>query len=222
MNGAEVAVVGNVVDNFLRVLVQHAQVIPVTAHPGGVVPLRQAGVLPLGLAALGVVPDKNRAQALDHRPALDAGGCRNRAAVIRNVVALAIRAEAPGVIRTTDVVTFDIAAAAVQHHIRGGVGCRQVGFHVGAVGVEQDHLAGGAAPVQRKILAKKAHRQRLVRVEFLGVGNHEPAPWKGEFAESIVLGSGHKKSPDNAVMGNGVMMDLRSPAGIPCLDDGCA
>ena len=55
-------------------------------------------------------------------------------------------------------------------------------------------IAGGAAAVQREVLAEEAHRQRLVGVQVLAVGDHEPAAREGEFAEAIVLGGSHRVS----------------------------
>jgi hypothetical protein len=75
------------------------------------------------------------------------------------VVALAVGTEAPAVVRTADAVAFDVGAAAIEHHIRGLVGRREVGLHVRAVGVEQHDLAAFTAAIEREVLAEEAHRR---------------------------------------------------------------
>ena len=102
--------------------------------------------------------------------------------MVRNIVAFAIGAKAPSVIGATDAVAVDIAAAAVNHHIRGVVGGRQMGFHVGAVSVQQDHLACGPTTVKSKVFAEKSNGQRLVCVQLFCICNHEPTSRKGKFA----------------------------------------
>lgn len=194
VDGAQVAVVADVVDDFLGVLVEQAQVVELPAHPGGVVPLGQAGVVPFGLAAFGVVPHPDRAEALDHRPRLDVGGGRNRALVVGDVVALAVRAEAPGVVGAADAVAFHVAAAAVDHHVGGVVGGGEVGLHVRTVGVQQHDLAGLPAAVEGEILAEEPHGEGFVGVQLFSVGDHEPSAGEGEFAESVILGGGHGSS----------------------------
>ena len=191
VDGAEVAVVANVVHNFLGMLVQHTEVIPLGAHPCGVFPHGQAGVIPLGLAALGVVPHPHSAQALDHLPALDAGSRWNLALVVRNIVTLAIGAKAPGVVGAAQAVAFDVGALAVNHHIAGGVGRCQVGLHVRAVGIEQDHAARGTATVERKVFAEEAHRYGLVSVQLGGLSDHEPAARVGELTQPVFLRGCH-------------------------------
>ena len=74
--------------------------------------------------------------------------------MVGDIVAFAIGAKAPSVIGATDAVAVDIATAAVNHHIRGVVGGRQMGFHVGAVSVQQDHLACGPTTVKSKVFAE--------------------------------------------------------------------
>ena len=187
VDGAQVAVVADVVHELLRVLVERAQVVPLRAHPGRVVPLRQAGVVPLGLAAFWVVPDEDGPQVLHHLPALDLRGGRDGALVVRDVVALAVCAEAPGVVRAADAVALDVGAGTVLDDVAGAVGRGQVRLHVRAVGVEQHHRAAVAAPVQREVLAEEAHGQGPVLIQLRGFCDHEPAAWVGEFAESIVL-----------------------------------
>jgi hypothetical protein len=94
------------------------------------------------------------------------------------VVALAVRAEAPGVVGAADAVAFHVAAAAVDHHVGGVVGGRQVGLHVRAVGVQQHDLAAFTAAVEGEILAEEAHGEGFVGVQLFGVGDHEPAAGK--------------------------------------------
>src|SRR3546814_10368926 len=92
----------------------------------------------------------------DRRPRADLGGGRDRAARIRNLVALAIRPEAPGVIRAADRIAFD---GAVLRHIRRAVAC-EMRAHVRAIRIEQDHLAAILAAIQREVLAEEAHALR--------------------------------------------------------------
>ncbi|MPN20141.1 hypothetical protein SDC9_167518 [bioreactor metagenome] len=188
---AQVTVVGNVVDDFLWVLIELAQVVPLAVHIGLVVPVAEVRQQELGLAAFGVEPDPDGAVLLDHLPALDRSSSRDGTVVIGDVVALAIRAEAPAMIGAANAVAFHIAAASVDHHIAGGVGRCQMGLHMGAVSVQQHDLAAFAATVQREILAEEAHSHRLVGVERPGLGNHEPATRVGEFTEAVVLRGCH-------------------------------
>ena len=102
--------------------------------------------------------------------------------MVRNFITFAIRAKLPCVVRTNNVVTHDVGAAVVDHHIRGRVVRAQMRLHVRAVSVEQNYTAGSHAAVEREVLTKKAHSQGLVRVEFSRFSNHEPTARVGEFA----------------------------------------
>src|SRR3546814_19928229 len=104
------------------------------------------------------MPDEHCAHALDHRPRADLGGGRDRAARIRNLVALAIRPEAPGVIRAADRIAFD---GAVLRHIRRAVAC-EMRAHVRAIRIEQDHLRS---------------EERRVGEEWVGTGRTRWAPY---------------------------------------------
>src|SRR3546814_4999544 len=83
------------------------------------------------------MPDEHCLHALDHRPRADLGGGRDRAARIRNLVALAIRPEAPGVIRAADRIAFD---GAVLRHIRRAVAC-EMRAHVRAIRRSEEHTS---------------------------------------------------------------------------------
>src|SRR5690554_5723993 len=108
MDGPQVAVVTDVVDDLLGVLIQGAEVVVPAAYPVRTVPLLQTRSFPLGLATLGVMPDPDGAQAFHHRPGLDAGGLRNGALVVRDVIALAVGPESPGVVGAANAVALDI------------------------------------------------------------------------------------------------------------------
>src|SRR3546814_15365654 len=93
------------------------------------------------------MPDEHCAHALDHRPRADLGGGRDRAARIRNLVALAIRPEAPGVIRAADRIAFE---GAVLRHIRRAASC-EIRAHVRALTIEQDHSELRRAPCRERV-----------------------------------------------------------------------
>ena len=191
VDGAQMTIVGNIVHDLHGMLVQLAQVIPLAVDIGLVTPVAKSGQIVVGLAAFGIEPDPDGSVLLDNLPALDRSRGWNGSVVIGDVVALAVRAEAPAVVGAADAVAFHIAAAAVDHHIAGGIGRCQMGLHMGAVSVQQHDLAAFAATVQREILAEEAHGHGLVGVERLGLGNHEPATWVGEFTEAVVLRGCH-------------------------------
>lgn len=120
--------------------------------------------------------------------------------MVGNVIAFAIGAKAPSMVGTTDAIAIDIAAAAIEHHVGRVVGRRQMRFHVRAIGVQQHHFACGPPSVEGKVFAKKANRQRLVRVQLFSICNHEPTPWKGEFTQAVVFGCGHLVSQQSRTL----------------------
>src|SRR4029079_17122385 len=103
------------------------------------------------------VPDPDDAVALLDGPRAYLRRLRNRAVVVGDLVALAVRAEAPGVVRAADRVALELAV--VDHIGRGVLG--QMSAHMRAIGIEQHDLAALAA-VERHFLAEVTDRERLI------------------------------------------------------------
>ena len=186
MNGPQVRQVGDVVDDLLRVLVQLTQIVDIPTHPLRVIPLGVHGHVVVGFTAFRIVPDIDATHLLHHRPRAQSRGLGDGAVVVGNVVALAIGAEAPGVVRTANGIAFDLA---VQHGIRSGV-LGQVRAHVRTIGVQQDDLAAFLAAVECEVLPEEAHCQR--RAGDLGsICHHEPTAREGKFTQTVVFSRGH-------------------------------
>ena len=188
--GLEMRDVGHVVEHFDGMHGERAQVVDLPAHPLGIVPFRMMGQVVVGLAAFGVVPHPDDAVPFDHPPRAHAGGLGNRPVVVGDVIALAVRAEAPAVIGAADRVSFDLLT--VLRDVGGRI-LRQMRAHVGAVRIEQ-HDAPALAPIEGHVLAEIADRQRPV-AELRGIGYHEPAAREGEFAEAVVFRRSHLPPP---------------------------
>ena len=186
MDGPEMRQVRDVVDDFLWVLVELPEVVNAPAHPLRVVPFGVHRHVVVGLATFRVMPYVHAPHLLHYRPGAHGGRLRDGAVVVGNVVALAIRAEAPGMVRAANGVAFHLS---VQHCVRGSV-LGHMRAHVWAVGVQQDDLPAFLATVQGEVLTEETHRRR--RAGHLGsICHHEPAARKGEFAQAVVFSRGH-------------------------------
>ena len=195
VDGAKVAVIADIVDDFGGVHGQGAKVVIANGvHPIDIGVLGEIRRIPQRRTAFGVVPNPYRAQRFMHRPAFDFGSGGNGAVVIGNFFAHAVRAELPAVVGANNIVAHNIRAVVIEHHIAGGVVRAQMRLHVGAIGVQQNHFAAGHAAIQGEIAPQKAQRHGFVR-QLCALRNHEPATGKGEFAQAVIGGFGHVLSP---------------------------
>ena len=152
--GSRCATVGHVVEHFLRMQRDRAHLVDLPAHPLRIVPLREVRQAVIGARS----PDRARPRCSPcaRRPSTMrmTAAFGIGAVVVRDVVALAVGAEAPRVIRAADRVALDLP---VLDDI-GACRCGQMRAHVRAVRVEH-HDAAALAAVDHEVLGKEPHRQ---------------------------------------------------------------
>ena len=177
----QVAHVGHVVEDFDVVDVDLGEVIELPVHGFGVVPRRDEGRFELGLAAGRVEPHHHAAHHVTDGIGADGGGLGAGAVVVGDVVDVAIRAVAPGMVGAADGIALDLRAATHDHRALAG---REVRAHVGTVGVEHHGLAALAA-VERQIAPEVAHGHGA-GVQLAALGHDEPAAGEDLGAESVI------------------------------------
>ena len=180
MDWAEVTLVGHIVEDFLGVAGQLAQLIDLPLHPGRIFIIFERWHIVVWRAALAIVPHPDAARPFDHLPALETCCLGDRRGRIGNIVALAIRTKPPAMVRAANAVTLDMLL--VSHDIRGSVP-GQMRPHVRTVGLNQKYPPGLAA-IEHHILPEKADCKRC-RGRLVGGTGHEPATRVGEVTQTI-------------------------------------